>query len=206
MQREGKDLLSKLVSVDQLYDSLLESSSPANIFRLARVSRAHQASVQSFIPRAFNINRHLERYFPDALAFRSLQARTGALVSGSSALQFFNRQIYADSDLDIYVSLKRSREVCEWVMEQGFRYLSKAGQLTTFDTAFSQMMSHHLDLDLEYNLHGISSVFTFVKPKRRGSRNDTQVQVVVATRTPMQVVLKFHSSMLPSPSPCLTDL
>ena len=49
------------------------------------------------------INNHLSRFFPDPIVFRSLQARTANLVSGSNALQFSDRTSYEEADTDVYV-------------------------------------------------------------------------------------------------------
>lgn len=46
---------------------------------------------------AFDINRCLSRFFTSPSAFRSLQARTGTLISGSIALQFLDRVRYHDT-------------------------------------------------------------------------------------------------------------
>ncbi|KIJ42145.1 hypothetical protein M422DRAFT_171479, partial [Sphaerobolus stellatus SS14] len=53
--------------------------------------------------RAFNINDFLKRFLKDPRKFRSLQTRTGALISGSQALQLLGRTRWPDSDLDLYI-------------------------------------------------------------------------------------------------------
>jgi hypothetical protein len=44
-----------------------------------------------WLPAGYNIEHHFGRYFDDPLSFRVLQAQTGTIVSGSNALQFFER-------------------------------------------------------------------------------------------------------------------
>jgi hypothetical protein len=51
----------------------------------------------------WNINRQLKHFVKDPINFRSHLAVYDALISGSFALQFFERRIWEDSDLDIYV-------------------------------------------------------------------------------------------------------
>ena len=82
---------------------ILSFSSPASMLRLARVNRTMYFAIRSYMLHRYNINNHLSRFFPDPIAFRSLQARTASLVSGSNALQFFDRTFYEEADMDIYV-------------------------------------------------------------------------------------------------------
>lgn len=66
--------------------------------------------------RAFNLDKLLSRFFspPEILRFRELQCSTGMLISGSTALKFFERVVYPDSDLDLYIEHRFSRQVADW--------------------------------------------------------------------------------------------
>ena len=57
----------------------------------------------------------LSRYFHHPETFRHLQATTGTVISGSSALQFFDRSYYAKSDLDLYVPLAWRAKVGQYL-------------------------------------------------------------------------------------------
>ncbi|KAF8555426.1 hypothetical protein OG21DRAFT_1393608, partial [Imleria badia] len=72
-------------------DLLFACLSPRSLIRFALTCRAAYLAVAEFKTRAFNINRHLSRYFTDPIVFRCLQARTNSLVSGSNTLQFLDR-------------------------------------------------------------------------------------------------------------------
>jgi hypothetical protein len=48
-------------------------------------------SIPDWLPAGYNIEHHFGRYFDNPLSFRVLQAQTGTLVSGSNALQYFER-------------------------------------------------------------------------------------------------------------------
>ena len=104
-----------------IVEKILDISSPITIFRLKMICRAADLAVQGYVERAFDINRHLEHFFDDPFSFRVLQARTNAVVSGSNALQFFDRTHYPKSDLDLYVSGTQSTlEVCQWLQKNGY--------------------------------------------------------------------------------------
>lgn len=80
-----------LVNNDLVYSEIMTYLSSAEIFRMAKVSSTVRASVGRGIPRIFNFHRHLSPYFPDTASLRSIQARTGAIIAGPVALQFFIR-------------------------------------------------------------------------------------------------------------------
>ena len=67
---------SRILTNDLLFDIILDSASPATMLRLAKTCRQAYNAVTSYIPRAFDINKQLSRFFSDPLGFRSLQART----------------------------------------------------------------------------------------------------------------------------------
>ncbi|KAI0061341.1 hypothetical protein BV25DRAFT_1917010 [Artomyces pyxidatus] len=116
-----------------LIDNICAHSSPANIFRLARICKPVLAAVQGYLRRAFNINRHLARWFPDPLAFRALQQRTTTLISGSNALQFFDRTFYPKADLDLFTPWDQLPDVARWLTGNGYTYISKDGKRTPMD-------------------------------------------------------------------------
>jgi hypothetical protein len=88
-----------------LYDVIFSCLHPGQRVQLKRVDKAASAAIDHFHRRAHNVNSFLKQYFEDSIAFRSLQARTGAVVSGSAVLQILDQTVYPDSDLDIYVEL-----------------------------------------------------------------------------------------------------
>ena len=137
---------------------------------------------------AFDINRTLRRFLPDPIEFRCLQARTGTLVSGSVALQFFDRTYYPSSDLDLYVYMSCRREVGIWLLSQGFTFTPSQRQLPVFQEAVLDLRRTNF---LTYAMPGVSAIYTFhreVPPTR------VKVQVIVACRAPMEIILGFHSS------------
>ena len=75
--------------------------------------------------RAFSIDKLLSPYFTptEVTQFRELQSQTGTLISGSTALQLFDRVTYSESDLDLYVEHRFSRALAEWLLEIGYTYV-----------------------------------------------------------------------------------
>ncbi|TFY80353.1 hypothetical protein EWM64_g3656 [Hericium alpestre] len=162
----------RMLSVDEVYDRIFSCCSPGTLIRLSWTCRAAYAALHSYYRRGFNINRHLARYFPDPRAFRCLQARTGTLVSGSNALQFFDRTHYPNSDLDLYVSMTDAVVVADWLVAAGYVYQARHDQAQALRVALFRMVENYESMEsledafvwMNYGLPGVAGVFTFVKP------------------------------------------
>lgn len=126
------------------------------------------------------------------MAFRYLQACTGTVISGSTALQFFDRSFYPESDLDIYVPMAWRLKVGHYLSEQGYRFVPNSIQHPNYDVAVSERRV--ITATARYgNLRGIAGVFTF--KKRGADGEERKVQIMVAVRSPIEVIFRFHSSM-----------
>ena len=198
MQSGDAFYLHRFIS-NNLMDPIFEFSSATSLLRISRTCKICLIVVKSYVKRRFNINRHLSRFFPDeqAVAFRSLQARTGTLVSGSNALQFFDRSFYPESDLDIYVPGRCKAEVGRWLLSAGYEFKPNSVQRSDFETAVYHPMTE--GPDGSYNMKGVSAVFTFKKTSPSNSEEVLQVQAIIARHTPMDAILLFHSSRCNGP-------
>ncbi|EIW61531.1 uncharacterized protein TRAVEDRAFT_27113 [Trametes versicolor FP-101664 SS1] len=142
-----------------------------------------------------------------------MQARTGTLVSGSSALQFFDRTLYPESDLDLYVHARHRREVGRWLVEEGYAFAPTEHQDPRFEVEVVHGMTTREDGI--YSMPGVAAILTFTKPAPRlGAQRvvaeeseeelevqleereprPLKVQIIVAKNTPMEAILAFHST------------
>lgn len=170
-----------------------------SILRVGRTCKVAHQAVALYIKRAFNINRLLKRFFSEVIAFRTLQARTGTLISGSVALQFFDREFYPCSDLDLYVHMRHRREVGRWLMQHNYCFVPATHQAVGFEEAATEALSG-LGENL-YGMPGVAAILNFVREEEgtvAASAGNTssalKVQLIVSRRTPMEVILGFHSS------------
>lgn len=214
-------LFEKAFLCGDIYDNVFSMISPRTSIMLSRTCTIASDSRASFNRRAFSINRELGRYFGNPLQFRNLQAQTGTLISGSFALQFFERTVYEDSDLDLYLHPGHLYQVGSWLIDnEGYIYVkeeSPGSQLLL--QSFDEFHEACDNLDLRHvspavmlspllhrPLHGptsgdpssysrpevIRATLTFIK--NIGQPTQRVVQLVVAYYTPMDVILQFHSS------------
>jgi len=204
--------LQQLILVEQvlirppIFETIFSCLSPAQLLRFARTSRLARFSVSFFFHRAFNVNKHLLRFVSDPVGFRSLQARTGTLISGSNALQFLDRTFFPESDLDLYTHPGHAREVGLWLIQcEGYVFLPNEDQGTDgFDSlnwlswdpwaiAFPRTDINWEDLHVQdYRIPGLEDIYQFEKTIPGGPT--LRLQIIAAELTPLQCIFGFHSS------------
>jgi len=127
------------------------------------------------------------------------------LISGSSALQFFDGTVYPESDLGVYVELGRVELLAMFLFEKGYVFVPVMDQPEDWEQAFFQALetrSSMTDTQHQINMmqlfpqwegyagNGMAAVFNFAK---RGEEWK-HIQVVTCRHTPLEVILHFHSS------------
>ena len=183
-----------------LYDPILSCCNAAELLRLARTCKAFRNTILDFIPRAFDINRNLLQFFADPVGFRTMQSDTGAVVSGSFALQFFIRAYYPLADLDIYVEAKKSEHVGRWLLRNGYTYV--AVKKDCCGTTYQQDKNFKLAVRFlehgwigdEFNCGEVKGVLNFFGEVGGVTR---KVQLIVTEGCAIEAILKFSSSEWP---------
>lgn len=183
--QERQNFWDRLLNQYDLLELVLDLCSPASLFNLAKTCHSYHAALKPHYQLLWDINRHLKRYFSNPIAFRNLQARTATLISGSSALQFLDRTIYDGSDLDLYVYDDMLKEVCEWIMSDGYVFVPRPGQQRDLDIA---VLRYRDPIEI-YDMPGIVNIIDLVRPE-----GGPKIQVIAADKTPMQVILGFYST------------
>lgn len=174
------------------------------MIHFGQINKAARTAVANYSQLNFDIKRVLSPYFSeeDIKSFRQLQLTTGTVISGSTAVQFFDRTTYPESDLDVYVEHQYCRDVAWWLMSRGYEFKpSRPEQPKSFVAAFRTWSP---DVDgiwalfvqdpVGYLGHGVTDIFDFFKV---GSQR--KVQLISTRGCPMEVILNFHSSKLIPP-------
>ncbi|KIJ64107.1 hypothetical protein HYDPIDRAFT_28996 [Hydnomerulius pinastri MD-312] len=197
------DRWQEILSRAPIYELIFACLSPRTLVRVSVTCRAAYLAVAAFKHRAFNINRHLSKYFKDPLAFRSLQAATGTLISGSNALQFLDRTHYPESDLDLYTHPGHAFEVCKWLIEaEGYRFAPRETQEQEWEKEIKddwdgteRRITRSQDPMSEeaYPLQGLAAVYTF-KKYHGPTQDQLVIQVIHSRGSPLQLILAFHST------------
>ncbi len=100
---EGHVNLTHLFACYPIRDQICSSLSIDAIIALSRTCKALSQTYQDLLPTQFNIDVKLSRFVTDPRRFRLQMRDDEALISGSFAVQYFDRTTYADSDLDVFV-------------------------------------------------------------------------------------------------------
>ncbi|KAK7680745.1 hypothetical protein QCA50_016053 [Cerrena zonata] len=191
MSEENRPLLFRVISDPSIYDSLFATCSAMTLVLLLRTCSRMNQSVKDYISRAFNINHLLSQYFSDPMAFRYVQACTATIIAGSSALQFFDRSFYRESDLDLYVPMPQRVQLGRYLLREGYKFVPTSWQHPTFEVAVLEERVARASTNYG-QLKGIAGVFTFKKPASCGQ--ELKIQIMVACRSTMDVVLRYHST------------
>ncbi|KAI1143205.1 hypothetical protein F5Y05DRAFT_420937 [Hypoxylon sp. FL0543] len=96
----ASSILQTLVGIRPIREGILRHLNTEDLLNLARTASTIRHSI---IDNGWDINDKLSRFIKYPIQFRSQLGRSGALISGSFALQFFERTLWPDSDLDIVV-------------------------------------------------------------------------------------------------------
>ncbi|KAJ3834832.1 hypothetical protein F5878DRAFT_544219, partial [Lentinula raphanica] len=147
--------------------------------------------------RAYSIKRVLSPFFhEDEIGdFRLVQATTGAIISGSAALQFFNRECYDtdnhSSDLDTYCHLSRCIDVGNWISSKGYVFQPKQNQLPSFFDDWNRVCNSSSNVVVhnthDYPARFFVAVWNFVRAGKT-------IQIIAVRGSLVGAVLSFHST------------
>lgn len=115
-QAKGVTLLA-LFNEFPIVEKLCSCLDIGDIISLTRTCKRLSPLYQELLPSQWNVDRHLQRFVDNPVAFRIMMADCEALVSGSLALQFFERTTWSESDLDVYVNVSRSNDFRQYLCE-----------------------------------------------------------------------------------------
>ena len=106
-----------VLSRSPMIDTVLQYLSPGDAARLQCTSKVISDALIAWKRAAYNVNRFLERFFKDPVAFRVLQAQTNLVISGSSALQFMDRYVASSSPRSHYLSPAPAHYVLQHLLQ-----------------------------------------------------------------------------------------
>ncbi|KAF9034339.1 hypothetical protein BJ165DRAFT_1396099 [Panaeolus papilionaceus] len=194
------------MTAENLLFSLL---SVASLLLYSRTSRYNYQAVKSYMRRAFSLRDALSPYFTlqEILFFRWLQWEYGMLISGSTALKFFNRAPFNDeregeSDLDLYVELRFCEPIAKWLMKIGYTFERRTNRTpktfkealrktSPLDIDFLEGTMFYLSSERPYIGRGIANVFNFWRDGRK-------IQLIASDSSPLEIILNFHSTCVMS--------
>lgn len=97
--RTWRDIFLSYPIMEEIFDLL----GPHDIFAMARTTKAFCEVLSSLHHSRWNINTSLNRFVREPTRLREQLAVWDAVISGSFALQFFERVVWKESDLNIFI-------------------------------------------------------------------------------------------------------
>ncbi|KAK0187090.1 hypothetical protein F5146DRAFT_1004049 [Armillaria mellea] len=184
---------------DTAHDLLFRDLAPLDLYNYSKVNKEAYRSITSFRKRAYTLNKYLLSYFAEEqiTQFRVLQKEFGILISGSTAIQFFEREEYENSDLDLYVNYRQSYAVKTFLLKAGYHFRPRSTQEQTFEANADHIAEilHpfvptpiHSD-DYSDEIAGtVAEVFDFY------NITDKKIQLIASKYSPVDAILQFHST------------
>ncbi|KAF7923227.1 uncharacterized protein EAE98_007932 [Botrytis deweyae] len=172
-----------------IFDNICAHLDPNDILFFRLTTKQISSSFNSLSKTQWNINRQLTRFVKDPVGFRSQLAKHDALISGSFALQFFERRFWLDSGLDIYVQDTNNFRTPEKIG----KYLVKheSYRLQGSKTEANGGLINNVG-QLKY----ISQVESYLRTSSTKER-PIQIQIIYTTNIPFQAIIQgFHTSLL----------
>ncbi|TFK66983.1 hypothetical protein BDN72DRAFT_899337 [Pluteus cervinus] len=129
--------------IDDVLLLMVKQFTSGDLLRFSRTSRQYQLFVSGYMNTKFSVARHLDRFFPGSVYhnFRELQARTGAVIFGSTAFNFFAGTEDHSCVLDVMIRLHSHGEMASWLLQHGYVIRERA-----------TITQHHDDPDSEDQL------------------------------------------------------
>jgi len=172
------------------------------IMKVMQTSKTMEAMCRVYKRIGWNIGSRLRPWFVDVDGFRAKLHRCNAIISGSQALQFFDRNSYPGSDMDIYVRSGSAEELGRWLLRDGYKYRSRSRLYShsRFRRDAAKLAVRCIERGSgdfksmgSVDSKSMLSVFNFA---RKGSNNQLfKIQVIVVDVDPVRFILHcFHSS------------
>ncbi|KAF7985428.1 hypothetical protein HWV62_5151 [Athelia sp. TMB] len=181
----------------EFVEMVLEDASPTTIARLASTCQMLNKEVKRFIRSTYNINTFLAAYFDDVPSFRGLQARTGTIIGGSTAVAFFNRKRYDEDNVNIFANPGCAYEVARHLIDiQHYRYVPLGTDdpqefVDGEEDAAMRLTSKHIT-ERRYSVSTLTKVFRFTGVNSLGLT--VEVLLMATTRSVMHAILNTHST------------
>ncbi|KAF5392232.1 hypothetical protein D9757_001458 [Collybiopsis confluens] len=171
---------------------ILRGLSPLDRHRYSLVCKQAHYAVTSFNQQAYRIEHILSPYFSQKQIdiFRLIQLRTGTLISGSAALQFFDLSVFEDSDLDLYIlrDWDKVMQLAGFLVSVSYDFHARPDQPRTFQDAYEAERNFE-GFEPEYSTKGIWDVYSFVRQS-----DSRKIQIITCRKSIMHVILEFHST------------
>jgi len=162
---------------------------PPSIITLTKTSRVVKNITNGTTKVDWNILHLLNAWFKEPRQFLHLLHECEALISGSQVVQFFEREKFIGSDMDIYTSIGSVTKMASWLHAEGYIYTGSYG------TYHSEPYAHSIDRLSQPGAKGSISVEKSILAVYNFAKDGLQLQIIAVSVHPVEHILfEFHSS------------
>lgn len=193
-----------LLRLYPVFDTLVSFLPIGDIISLSRTCKELSNIYQSILPMQWNIGRTLKRFVNDPCEFRSQMGQNNALVSGSVALQFFERVVWKDTEMDVFILKGEGAEnFCRYIQEREGYFLAEGGKEKVDEYCVNDV-SEVIALCRMYILQKPTcfltavgfQVRTYIK-NAQDKASRTEIHVVLTHYIPVQKILQhFYATIV----------
>lgn len=168
------------------------------LLSLSRCSFALYNIFNNYKRSAWNLDTFFARWFNRPREFRRILECGGSIISGSQALQFFDRTYYRDSDMDIFVRKEGVLLTAHFLESSGYHVQCKRKEDEIYEILTASEGNPILDA-FRSKKGFITAILDYVRIDcDNGIQSSRCVQLLVVNVNPIRFVLfDFHSSEPP---------
>ena len=169
----------------ELWNNVFDLLLIQDILSLGWTSMRMKVLKEAYCRFSFSLRRVIMPFFnvdSNIIDFANMMEQTNAVISGSTALQFFERTIYPNSDLDPYFEVKHVKLWKTLVVEFGYKLL-----LMKDKTSTESVIKHE-----KVGYPSFEEIETLESFQRKVTKK--VIQLMGMKGSPIQAILDFHSS------------
>ncbi|KAH8801880.1 hypothetical protein DL96DRAFT_1475902 [Flagelloscypha sp. PMI_526] len=166
---------------------------------LRRVCKSSLTFVDEYMHRVLTVDRIFSPFFTSQqiVELRRIQAVTNFVVSGSAAVQFFERVGYPNSDLDLYVEERHRSGLTLFIEQSGYEFKNIPSKSTCISTISLPQSNCKKINDEEQNVNswdGRNAAVALSFEKKSSFSQPRKIQVIASANNVVTNILSFHSS------------
>jgi hypothetical protein len=186
-----------------IFENIFSFCTPRDVVCIRHLSKTMRTFVDQFHRHRYYLafNNYLQRFFQDPIAFRSLQARTGTLISGTTPVEFIDGFNNPFPKLEIFVHPGHVREVALWLISvERYEYVpeqAKDMDRFTDDIYWDKLVpwetgDEFFIMPFRVTRHGENDDVYHFSKFRMGEV--VQIVLTASELVPIQSVMSLHSS------------
>ncbi|OTB03767.1 hypothetical protein M426DRAFT_12269 [Hypoxylon sp. CI-4A] len=186
VEYHGKPTLETILSRYPIRSRLNRFLSTRDILRLSETSWSMR---RDLMQNEWNINNKLRPFLNQPLQFRSKLGQCDALISGSFAMQFFDRVVWRESDLDIMVADGEQDGLAEFLTAiEGYTMTEEKDSPT-----YNGMLLNPYIIKCRTYMYRV----TGDKDLDGKKTADSKVQLIMTSDTPLEAILSsFYTTAI----------